>query len=154
VRRAGERTVVLADRFEVTGNGSEADPYRVRWDLLDSVRDGLSADGASFAPPPWIASLDGSWVELSGYVSTPVVVAETRDVLFTKNRWDGCCIGIPPTPFDSIEVTLDRPFSFTEKHGLRFAVLRGQLRVDPMVMAGTILGVYRIEHGVITTRGD
>lgn len=154
IRRVDTRSVVLAGRFEVIGNGTERDPYRVKWDVLATANEGMAPDGSQLVPPPWIAAIDGSWIEIAGYVSTPVVAETTSEVLFTKNRWDGCCIGIPPTPFDSIEVRLAQPLAFSDKHALRFGVLRGRLSVSPWVLAGVVLGVYRLEHGAFTTRAE
>lgn len=154
VRQVDARTIVLDGRFEVSGHGSERDPYRVKWDLLGSARDSIRADGTSVDVPAWIRPLDGSWIEISGYVSTPVVTEETREVLFTMNRWDGCCIGIPPTPFDSIEVKLERPITFVGKHSIRFGVMRGQLHVEPFALGGALLGIYRLEHAIVTTQAQ
>ncbi|MDZ4830891.1 MAG: hypothetical protein SGJ09_11925 [Phycisphaerae bacterium] len=162
VRQVDARTIMLDDRFEVSGHGSENDPYRVQWNLLGSARESIitggitggRADGTTADVPAWIRPLDGGWIEISGYVSTPVVTEETREVLFTMNRWDGCCIGIPPTPFDSIEVKLERPITFVGKHSIRFGVMRGQLHVEPFALGGALLGIYRLEHAIVTTQAQ
>src|ERR1044071_6622112 len=44
VERVDARTIRLGRRFEVSGNGSEADPYRITWNLLGSSRETVKPD--------------------------------------------------------------------------------------------------------------
>ena len=98
--------------------------------------------------------LEGAWVEISGYLSTPVINEETREVLFTMNRWDGCCTGVPTTPFDSIETSLAKPVTLVGKHAIRFGTVRGELHVEPFVLGGALLGIYRLDRAVVTTQAQ
>ena len=34
------------------------------------------------------------------------IVGEVNEALVMLNQWDGCCIGVPPTPYDAVEVRL------------------------------------------------
>jgi hypothetical protein len=74
-----------------------------------------------------------------------VRVASTRHVLLTLNRWDGCCIGLPPTPFDAIDTTLAAPLDLKGLHLFRFGTFRGRLVVEPFAAGTFLLGLYRLE---------
>ncbi len=154
VRQIDDRTVRLADRFDVIGRGTPVDPYRVSWPLLGSAIDTIDAEHGKLEVPGWLSPLDGSWIEISGYLAPPLAVAETSELLVTMNKWDGCCIGLPPTAFDSLETRLDAPVAFQGKHIVRFGTLRGQFRVEPVSVGGFLLSLYRLEHATITTQGS
>jgi len=74
---------------------------------------------------------------------------DVREFVVMQSQWDGCCIGIPPTPYDSVEVTLLEPIDFG--FGMRqSATVTGRMVVDPYVFgAGTLLGLYTIEDAKI-----
>lgn len=150
IQRIDERTLLLAHRFRVTGHGSPTDPYRVQWDLLMSARETMHAEDTIAVVPKWIAPLAGQWIEISGYLSAPTIVDEARDILLTMNRWDGCCVGIPPTPFDCIETRLGEPIKLGG-HLIRFGTVRGQLEIEPFLIGGFLVGLYRLDHATITT---
>ena len=88
--------VLLADgTHRIEGAGTREDPYRLDWDLLASA-------GRTYRPslnerkiPQWIAMLDGTWIEISGYVAFPLP-QDTSEMIVMLNQWDGCCIGLPP----------------------------------------------------------
>jgi hypothetical protein len=148
-----ERTVRLDDRFDVVGRGTPEDPFRVGWTLLASSAETVDAEHGALVAPPWIAAIGGRWIEISGYLAPPPIVGETREVLLTLNKWDGCCIGLPPTAFDSIEVRLLEPMALEGRHLIRFGTLRGELQVEPFAIGGFLIGLYKLEHATVTTRG-
>ncbi len=43
----------------------------------------------------------------AGAVEGDRQVFEAKELMVMLNKWDGCCVGLPPTPFDSIEAALD-----------------------------------------------
>ncbi|MSR40875.1 MAG: hypothetical protein EXS10_03115 [Phycisphaerales bacterium] len=145
VRRIDARTIELAGKYRVTGNGTEADPYRVSWELLMSASQTVDASKGALQPPKWIELLDGMWIEISAYYSTVVRAESVDELLLTFNRWDGCCIGLPPTPFDSIEAKLSQPMRMTGLHLTRYGTFRGKLAVSPFATAGFLLGFYRLD---------
>lgn len=151
-RRIDARTLELDGRFRITGNGRSDDPYRISWELLTSASAAIDAKRDALRPPPWVRLLDGTTIEISGYYSTPVRVPEARNLLLTLNRWDGCCIGLPPTPFDAIDVAMREPLAFKGLHVIRFGTFRGRLVVEPIAAAGFLLGLYRLEDATFETK--
>lgn len=152
VARIDDRTLELDGRFRVIGNGSPDDPYRVSWELLTSAAPYIDAAQKALTPPPWVRVLDGTTIEISGYYSTAVRVTMARNLLLTLNRWDGCCIGLPPTPFDAIDMTMRQPMSMQGLHLFRFGTFRGRLTIAPFETAGFLLGLYKLEDTTFETR--
>jgi hypothetical protein len=152
VRRLDPRTLELDGRFRVIGNGSPDDPYRISWELLTSAIATIDPKRDLLRAPPWVRLLDGTTIEISGYYSTPVRVPEAKNLLLTLNRWDGCCIGLPPTPFDAIDVAMREPLAFKGLHVIRFGTFRGRLVVEPIAAAGFLLGLYRLEDATFETK--
>lgn len=152
VRSIDARTIMLDGRFEVIGRGTEQDPFRVGWPLLLAAMEEIDAATGKMAIPAWLEPLNASWVEISGYFA-PILKSESvSEVLFTMNRWDGCCIGLPPTVFDSIALRLRSPVSLTGQHLIRFGTVRGELHIEPFAAGGMMLGLYRLGDGTITTQ--
>lgn len=152
VRVVDARTIRLNDRFDVLGRGSPDDPFRVNWQLLSAAMESMDATAGEVAVPPWLEPLNGAWIEISGYFAPTLQAEETDELLFTMNRWDGCCIGLPPTVFDSLALRLDRRISLMGQHLIRFGTIRGELHIEPFAAGGMMLGLYRIQHGTITTQ--
>ena len=152
ITRLDDRTVELDGRFRVTGSGTEADPSRISWELLTSAIAYIDPAQQALTPPPWIRLLNGTTIELSGYYSSAVQVGETKNLLLTLNRWDGCCIGLPPTPFDAIDITLREPLPMRGLHLTRFGTFRGRLIVEPFEAAGYLLSLYRLEDATFETK--
>lgn len=153
MRVVDDRTMRLADRFDVVGRGTPEDPFRVSWPLLGSAGDVMDAMAMQVETPSWLAPLNGTWIEISGYFAPTVRLEETTELLVTLNKWDGCCIGLPPTVFDSLALRLEKPISLEGQHLIRFGTVRGELHIEPFATGGVMLGLYRIEHGRITTHG-
>jgi hypothetical protein len=145
-------SVRIEERFEIAGRGTHDDPYRISWPLLASAQETIDAEHNKLDAPHWIVPLDGSWVELAGYLAPSTALTETRELLVTMNKWDGCCIGLPPTPFDSLEVKLMEPVEFQGKHLIRFGIVRGQLRIEPFAVGGFLIGLFRLDNATITTQ--
>ena len=47
-----------------------------------------------------LTTLTSEHVEITGYVAFPMLMDEADELLVMLNQWDGCCIGVPPTPYD------------------------------------------------------
>jgi len=149
IERLDDRTVRLDGRFTVRGAGTESDPYDITWDLLGSLRDTVDAAAGRFVVPGRVADLRGAWVRISGYWAPPLQVFETKDLMVMLNKWDGCCVGLPPTPFDSIEVSLARAVPVQGQHLFRYGSIRGRLTVEPFAAGGFLLGLYRLTDAVL-----
>ncbi len=130
------------------GTGSERDPYRLNWPLLIAAEHAVSADG-SITVPKEIAKYDGTHVEISGFLAPPVAVDRTSELLVMRNRWDGCCIGTPPTAFDCVEATLAQSVPVRGRHLIAYGTIRGRLRIEPFRVGRYLLGLYRIEEGTV-----
>ena len=152
VRRVDERTLELDGRFRVTGNGSDADPYVITWEMLTSASEYVDPAQNARTPPSWVRLLDGTYVEISGYYSTAVRVALAKNLLLTLNRWDGCCIGVPPTAFDAIDITMRDPLPMRGLHLTRFGTFKGLFRAECLDAAGFLIGLYRLEDATFETK--
>ncbi len=113
-----------------------------------SAQAGEGPDGTLVVPND-IARFDGTSIEISGYLAPPVACEETSELLVMQKRWDGCCIGTPPTPFDCVEVRLEQPVAVRGKHLIQYGTVRGILRIEPFYVGTFMLGLYRIEHGQV-----
>ena len=134
-----------AEAVPSLGRGTEIEPFRINWDLLALGRDAVRDDG-SLALPPGLQAVDGTWIEIDAYYAAPLAVESTRELLVMLNRWDGCCIGVPPTAFDCIETTLAEPLELRGRHQIRFGPVRGVLRIEPFRIGDLLLGLYRLEQ--------
>jgi hypothetical protein len=149
VERLDGRSIRLDGRFVLTGNGTERDPYTISWELLASARDSIDAAKGLLEPPPYIELLDGAWVRIDGYYSTPLVSESVSEVLLTLNRWDGCCIGLPPTPFDCVETNLSKPINMRSKHLVRFGTVTGRMAIQPFAIGNWLMGLYRLDNATL-----
>lgn len=137
-------SLLLDSRFPLEGKGTKDDPYKLTWDLL------ISAD-QTFAPrkglktiPERVAMLDGKWVEITGYTAFPLQMQEPNELLVMLNTWDGCCIGVPPTPYDAVEVMLDKPV-VGEARFAYYGTIRGVMTVEPYIVGEWLVGLYLID---------
>ena len=151
VERIDSRSIRLDDRFILRGNGTERDPFTISWELLASARDTIDAEAGAITPPPHIELLDGAWVRIDGYYSSPLITETVQEVLVTLNRWDGCCIGLPPTPFDCIETGLKHPIDLKSKHLVRFGTVTGRMKIQPFAIGTWLMGLYCLEEAGIDT---
>jgi hypothetical protein len=151
IERIDERTVRVDGRYVIRGAGTESDPFAITWELLGSAAQTVDAASARFELPGRLADLRGAWVRISGYWAPPLMVFEAREAMVMLNKWDGCCVGLPPTPFDSIEATFVAPIKVQGRHLFRFGTVRGRLVVEPFVAGTFLLGLYRLEDAVLET---
>lgn len=149
VERLDAETIRLDGRFTVRGSGTERDPYRITWDLLTSAAESISAEEKRWVLPGRLAALQGAWVQISGYWAPPLQQFQTREIMVMLNRWDGCCIGRPPTPFDCMDVTLTAPLTISGLHLFRYGTVCGRLRIAPFAAGPYLLGLYQLEDAVL-----
>jgi hypothetical protein len=93
--------------------------------------------------------LNGSQVTINGYLAAPLIVEETQELLVMFNKWDGCCIGLLPTPYDAVEVKLQEPVKLTGQHVIRYGAVTGTLRVDPFLLGDMLVSLYRLEDATL-----
>ena len=140
-----EPKAIPDDAAPTLGRGTESEPFRIAWDLLGLGRDAVRDDG-TLDLPPGLRAVDGAWIEIDGYFAAPLAAETTKELLVMLNRWDGCCIGVPPTAFDCIETTLAEPIELRGRHQIRFGPVRGVLRIEPFRIGDLLLGLYRLEQ--------
>lgn len=146
----GPKSLLLADdRFEIEGDGSRENPFRVSWELLISAGENYRPRVGDRGIPQRIAMLDGKWVAIDGYVAFPMLVGTTSEALVMLNRWDGCCIGVPPSPYDAIEVKLDRPVVRTQMHAIDYGEVVGILEVEPYLVDDWLVGLYLMDDATL-----
>jgi hypothetical protein len=143
---------ILADgKWPIGGDGSPERPYEITWDLLLSAKETYQPRLGEFVIPQRVALLDGAHVRISGYVAFPIVASEADECLLMLNQWDGCCIGVPPSPYDGIEARLVRSQDNSRKHLFLYGTLTGVFHVDPFVQGKWLVGLYTITDADLIT---
>ncbi|MBM4113134.1 MAG: DUF3299 domain-containing protein [Phycisphaerae bacterium] len=151
IERLPDGTIVADKRFKILGAGTAADPYRVSWECLQSAQDTYIPRLGENRLPERIAMLDGKVVRMEGYLAFPLVGQEVKQLLIMLNQWDGCCIGVPPSPYDSIEVTLSEPIRNTRQHAsFTFGSITGRFKVEPFLADNWLAGLYLLDEAVFT----
>ncbi len=135
---------VLASGVHISGSGGVEDPFVLDWVTLRSVDRLYEPKKGKHELPDWLNVLDGAYVSITGNTLVPVIATTTREVLVMQNPWDGCCIGIPPSPYDAIEVSLNHDVDFGSS-AVGYGTVQGVFVLDPYVVEGWVLGLYIIE---------
>lgn len=144
-------SLLIDGKYAVTGKGTAADPYKVTWDQLLSVQDVYAPKQGKKKLPGRITMLDGKWVEITGYIAFPIM-AETQDeALSMMNQWDGCCIGVPPTPYDAIEVRLKTAATGNARL-TTYGKMTGKFKVDPHLVGGWLVGLYVMDDAELSAQ--
>ena len=137
---------ILADnKYLITGAGTVENPYRVTWECLTSASQTYIPRLQQNNIPQRVAMLDGKWIRIEGYMAFPLMLQESSEILAMLNQWDGCCIGVPPTPYDAIEVKLAVPVKPGRRHTYNFGTVTGKFKVDPYLVENWLVGLYQLE---------
>lgn len=145
--------IVIDGRFVVTGKGTGEEPFVLPWDLLVSVERVYNPREGQRTLPAWLELFDGKVVAVRGFLLLPVMADEVTELLLMRNQWDGCCIGIPPTAYDAVEVKLAteaRMSSLDITHG----DIVGTFDVDPYLSGNWLIGLYLIEDARVVAGSD
>ena len=62
-----------------------------------------------------------------------------------------CCIGIPPTPYDAIEVRLGSTVT-GDTRLTTYGVIKGRFKVDPHLVGGWLVGMYVMDQAKLTPK--
>jgi hypothetical protein len=141
-------SVLIDDRFVLRGKGTKEEPYKVTWDQLLSAQDDYVPREGRKKMPARITMLDGKYVELTGFVAFPVMADSDDECLSMMNQWDGCCIGVPPTPYDAVEVRLDSPAKGNARL-TTYGTIKGKLKISPHLVGGWLVGLYVMDGGAL-----
>lgn len=149
--RADEDALVIG-RVTIPGSGTEMDPYELPWGVLISAIRTYNPRLELNDLPPWAEALSGRHVRLTGFAFLPVVASETDEILLMLNPWDGCHMGAPPTPYDSVEVLLDQPVNMGGRNG--FVTVSGRFNVDPYLIRGWLVSLYTMDDARLEFAGS
>lgn len=144
---------LLAGRFPLRGSGTKADPFRLPWEAFVAVRETYRPRTGHNDLPEWLDRIDGKYIALTGYLMLPLVQEATDEVLLMRNQWDGCCIGVPPTPYDGIEVKLNKPMAGQSSWRMNYGTITGKLAVDPYIVSGWLIGLYLLDDAALVDSG-
>ena len=140
---------LIDGKYILAGDGSAEHPFEVTWDLLVLASQTFQPRLNKSEIPPQVKAVDGKHIKITGYYAFPVASTDPHEVLVMLNMWDGCCIGVPPSPYDAIEVRLKEPMANARKQFTNYGTLSGTLKVDPYVENGWLLGMYVVDDGKI-----
>ena len=141
-------SIVADEEFRIRGKGTSEEPYLFNWDLLASAAEEYRPTLNKRGIPQRVAALNGKWVEIEGYVAFPLP-QDTTEMIVMLNQWDGCCIGIPPTPYDAVEVKLTAPVAPGQRHALRYGTVKGILTVEPYLIENWLVGLYLMDDATV-----
>lgn len=146
----GEEYLLADGKYQIRGKGTQESPYRVSWECLASAQETFIPRLNELEMPQRVAMLNGKWVQIDGYLAFPLLLAETSELLIMLNQWDGCCIGVPPTPYDAIEMKLEKPARRTGGHAMfSFGRATGVLRVEPYLADTWLVGLYVLDRSAL-----
>jgi hypothetical protein len=148
-RERADGALIINEKFVVRGKGTSDEPFVVPWELLVSAEEVFDPASKKNTIPERVAMLDGKRVKLDGYVAFPLMSPKPKELLSMLNQWDGCCIGVPPTPYDAVEVKLTKIVTGDARHAITGSVV-GEFKVAPYVTKGKdiawLVGFYVMEN--------
>ncbi len=142
---------LIDDRFVVKGEGTSESPFVASWELLLTSQPTFDPKAKKRKIPKGVAMLDGKVVRLAGFVAFPLNVQQPRELLSMLNQWDGCCIGVPPTPYDAVEVRLKKPVAGDARFATSGTV-QGIFRVKPYTVGDWLVGLYMMDGATLEAR--
>ncbi len=150
IATAPDGSMVLDARFTIRGKGTREDPYELPWDVVTSAQETYNPRAGKRRIPQRLAFLDGAFVRITGFIAFPITTSNPREMLVMLNQWDGCCIGVPPTAYDAIEVKLATAARSDQRQAVN-GHLVGRFKLDPFEDQGWLLGLYVLEDATLTT---
>ncbi len=151
VEKKDDGSYLIDDRFIVKGEGTSESPFVASWELLLTSQPTFDPKAKKRKIPKGVAMLDGKIVKLAGFVAFPLNVQQPRELLSMLNQWDGCCIGVPPTPYDAVEVRLKKPVSGDARFATSGTV-QGIFRVKPYTVGDWLVGLYMMDGATLEPR--
>lgn len=141
---------MLADgRYVIRGKGTAQEPYKISWDHLISAEEEYVPREGRTEIPRRIQMLHDKQVEITGYVAFPLLLDSADELLVMLNQWDGCCLGVPPTPYDAVEVRLKNAVSGNAAM-TSYGTLKGTFKVEPHLVGGWLVGLYLMEDAALS----
>ncbi|MCC5824295.1 MAG: hypothetical protein LAT64_11505 [Phycisphaerales bacterium] len=143
-QRRSDGSIEIEGVGVVRGQGTPQRPFVLSWDVLRSLSRDYNPRQGNAELPAWILELHDKHVRIEGNTLLPVVAQSTDELLLMQNPWDGCCLGMPPTPYDAIEVKLVRAQPLGNSP-TGYGQVEGVFKIDPYIVSGWLLGLYLIE---------
>jgi len=140
------------DKYVVKGEGTKAHPYEVSWDMLVSAQESYDPRQGRKKLPERLTMLNDKYLKITGYIAFPMFVERPQELLSMLNQWDGCCIGVPPTPYDAVEVHLAEPVTKDQRAAI-YGVVTGKFGVKPYLAGDWLVGLYLIENAEFESKG-
>jgi len=143
-------SVLYDEVYLVKGDGSKENPYEVTWEMLTSVERTYNPAVGKREVPERIAMLNDKYVRIKGYVAFPLMVQQPKELLGMLNQWDGCCIGVPPTPYDAIEVRLNVSILGDDRYAT-YGTIEGVFTIQPYVVSNWLIGLYVMDKALLAS---
>lgn len=151
IEKKPDGTLLVDDKYVVKGEGTKDKPYEITWEMLTSVQDDYDPRKGKKKVPGRVMMLDGKWVKVTGNVAFPMYVDQPKELLSMLNQWDGCCIGVPPTPYDAIEVRLTAVVGKDDRLAT-FGVVTGKMSIKPYLVGDWLVGLYIMDDAALSTK--
>ena len=151
IEKKADGSMLVDDKYTIKGEGTKEKPYEITWELLMSVQEVYDPRKGQKKIPGRILMLDGKWVTISGYVAFPLYVDQPKELLSMLNQWDGCCIGVPPTPYDAVEVRLANVASKDDRLAT-FGGVTGKLSIKPYLVGDWVVGIYIMDDAAFAAK--
>jgi hypothetical protein len=139
-------TVHRARLVAVPALPTTAGPDRPTFAQLTAVRRAF-IDGLLTEVPADLKAFDGRTVTLVGYVAVPFGTEAVSSFYLAADPWDACCIGKPPTLFDSVAVQLKEGGRLRNPR-LWSTAVRGTFHVRPVYENETLIGLFSLTEAV------
>lgn len=137
-------SMLVDGKYPLKGEGTKENPYQITWEYLVSAQEEYQPRLGKKKLPGRMKLISGKWVRITGFVAFPIMATEPTEMLAMLNQWDGCCIGIPPTPYDAIEVKLAEAAD-NEERLTTYATVEGKLIVEPYLVRDWLVSLYVME---------
>ncbi|GDY00449.1 hypothetical protein LBMAG48_28520 [Phycisphaerae bacterium] len=148
-RNRDDGALVVDEKYIIRGEGTQAKPYVVSWEMLVASEGDFDPSKGKNTIPERVAMLHDKVVTITGYIAFPLMTPKPTELLMMLNQWDGCCMGVPPTPYDAIEVKINKPVSGDARFAINGTV-RGTFKVEPYVTktptVSWLNGLYLMEN--------
>ncbi len=147
--KQADGSYLIDEKYPVRGRGTAEKPFEITWDYLISAQDTYQPRLGRKNLPGRLTMLNGKQVRITGYVAFPVMAQEQTEMLMMLNQWDGCCIGVPPTAYDAIEVKLRTPAAGQDRL-VTYGAVRGKMKVEPYLVKDWLVSLYAMDDAVVT----
>ncbi|TVQ62045.1 MAG: hypothetical protein EA378_06155 [Phycisphaerales bacterium] len=152
IQRQADGSLLVAERWTIKGEGTPEKPFEIDWRMLTAAADEFSPQLGKTRLPRWTRLIHGRHVKLAGYIAFPFMANESDEVLLMLNEWDGCCLGVPPSAYDAIEVELKEVVRVTGGHSqFNRGTITGIFKAEPYVMDQWLLGLWVIDRAEVET---